>query len=102
MITTITVAAMHVKMIVKASPKPKAAPALRTASNRSRSPMISIGGWCSSLATTSILLPRSSRYARTATTSRATIRRCPLGSADSSWVSSPTSGVPMMRSASAT
>ena len=32
-----------------------------TASNFSRSPMTSIGSWCSSLATTSILLPRSSR-----------------------------------------
>lgn len=52
---------MQVKMMVKASPKPKAAPGLRTASNFSRSPMISIGGWCSSFATTSILVPRSSR-----------------------------------------
>ena len=45
---------------MKASPKPKAAPALRIASNCSQSPMISIGAWCSSLATTIILLTRSS------------------------------------------
>lgn len=100
--TTITVAAITVKITVKASPMPNAAPGFRTASNRSRSPMTSIGSWCSSLATTSILLPRSSRYATTATAKRAAILRRPFGRSAGAAASSSTSGVPMMRSASAT
>lgn len=118
-ITTITIVAITVKMIVKASPKPKAAPALRIASNFSQSPMISIGSWCSSFATTIILLTRSSAYASAATPNSTAIRRLPRGCAAASAcavtaplspsdcsgsapAASGMSGVPMMRSASAT
>ena len=78
-ITTITAAAITVKMMVKASPRPKAAPALRIASNFSQSPMISIESWCSSFATTIILLTRSRTYARAATVNRTAILRLPFG-----------------------
>lgn len=118
-ITTITAAAITVKITVKASPKPKAAPALRIASNFSQSPMISIGGWCSSLATTIILLIRSRAYANAATPNSTAIRRRPRGRSavfpasavsvvlpsecsGSAPAASGVSGVPMMRSASAT
>jgi hypothetical protein len=86
-ITTITAAAITVKMIVKASPKPKAAPALRIASKRSQSPTISTGSWCSSFATTISLLIRSSAYASAATVKSTAIRRPPLGAAASSGAS---------------
>lgn len=59
--TTITEAAMTVKMMVNASPKPKAAPALRMTRSSNQSPRTWMGAWCSSFATTSSLLPRSSR-----------------------------------------
>ena len=123
MITTITAAAITVKMTVNAWPKPKAAPGLRIALNSSQSPTTLIGAWCSSLATTSILLTRSRAYAKAATTNRTAIRRLPRGrsAADCCWSApgapgkpgvrptaagsplwSGMSGVPMMRSASAT
>ena len=80
--------------MVKASPKPKAAPALRIASSCSQSPMISIGAWCSSLATTIILLTRSRAYANAATANSTAIRRLPLGRADRTSPSPPASGCP--------
>ncbi len=112
-ITTMTVTAITVKITVKGSPKPKAAPALRIATNRSQSPTISMGSWCSSLATTIILLTRSRAYANAATANSTAIRRLPRGrpggcSCSASGRSCPSpaasgvSGVPMMRSASAT
>ncbi len=76
-ITTITIAAMIVKTMVRASPMPKAAPGLRTAWKRSQVPITSIGSWPSSFSTTRILVIRSKAYARAATMASSATRRRP-------------------------